>query len=158
MPSTRPSAIQSAWIADSEVRSVAICRCSENPRWLRMDCTPVMNFAKKTSSPTTSSGRASTRPIACGLRPRSVFAAWLGRQRSSSAICRMRARVASDTPRLPLIASETAPLVTPARSAMWAIVTRPGAGGGDGVDSSATASSLRAVSHTLLGGLDRPDG
>src|SRR5262245_36502283 len=69
-------------------------------------------------------GRLSVRPTAAALAPDRARAALFGLKPISRAIAMIRCRVASDTPGWPFRAYDTAPLDTPARSAMSAIVGR----------------------------------
>src|SRR4029450_4808266 len=69
-------------------------------------------------------GRLKVSPTAFALALDSARAALLGLKPISRAIATIRCRVASDTPGWPLRAYETAPLETPARWAMSAIVGR----------------------------------
>ncbi|GHH17708.1 hypothetical protein GCM10018780_61460 [Streptomyces lanatus] len=71
-----------------------------------------------------SAGRASTKPTVAAPSPDSARAAVLGRQPSSSATCRTRSRVSSETPGRPFNAKETALWETPACRAMSFIVGR----------------------------------
>ena len=90
-----------------------------------LDSTPAMNAAKNGSEASSRAGRATTSPIAYARRAGSARARRFGRHPSSSAAPRMRWRVAGETPGRPFNAKDTAPLLTPARSATSAIVGRP---------------------------------
>ena len=90
----------------------------------RQASTPAMNSMKNGSSASVEAGRARISPQASAREAESERAARLGYQPSSSAIARIRSRVSSETPGRPLRAYETAPLETPARSAMSLIVVR----------------------------------
>src|SRR5690349_11934111 len=76
------------------------------------------------SMPRIRAGRHRVRPTALARAPERARAALLALNPISSAIERMRLRVASETPGWPLRAYDTAPLDTPARRAMSAIVGR----------------------------------
>src|SRR3954452_21941486 len=76
------------------------------------------------SMPRIRAGRQRVRPTARALAPDRARAALFGLKPISSAIAMMRCRVASDTPGCPFSAYDTAPLDTPARRAMSAIVVR----------------------------------
>src|SRR5690242_11871725 len=76
------------------------------------------------SMPRMRAGRHRVRPTARALAPDRARAALFGLNPISCAMATMRCRVASETPGCPLSAYETAPLDTPARRAMSAIVGR----------------------------------
>ena len=67
-------------------------------------------------------GRATTRPSAKARDTDKERARWLGCQPSSAAADRMRSRVGGLTPGRPLTATETDPLLTPARRATSTMV------------------------------------
>ena len=81
-----------------------------------------MNSMKNGSSAIVAAGRARMRPQASAREAERARAARFGYQPSSSAMARIRSRVSSETPGRPLSAYDTAPLDTPARSAMSLIV------------------------------------
>ena len=83
-----------------------------------------MNSMKNGSSAIVLAGRARISPQASAREAERARAARFGYQPSSSAIARIRSRVSSETPGRPFSAYETAPLETPARSAMSLIVVR----------------------------------
>src|SRR4051812_47202274 len=76
------------------------------------------------SMPRIRAGRHRVRPTARALAPERARAALLGLNPISCAIATIRCRVASETPGCPFSAYDTAPLDTPARRAMSAIVGR----------------------------------
>src|ERR1022692_4337182 len=86
-----------------------------------------------------------TSPHAPALAADSARAALLGYQPSSSATARMRRRVASASPGRLFSAKDTAPLETPARRAISAMVTRL-----VGIRASGTAHTLIRYSPTLV--------
>ncbi len=85
---------------------------------------PLISSMKNGSTPRKRAGRHRASPTVLALAPFSARAALLGRQPISSAMARMRARVDAETPGWPFRAYDTAPLETPARLAMSAIVGR----------------------------------
>src|SRR5664279_227670 len=89
----------------------------------RADSTPAMNSMKNVSIARVFPGRARTRPHASARAAERERAARFGYHESSSAISRIRLRVLSESPGRSFSAYETAPLETPARSAMSLIVT-----------------------------------
>src|SRR5688572_9014567 len=103
---------------------------------------------KNGSTPSVRAGRQSARPTAWAAAPDSARAALLGLKPISSAMARMRRRVASDTPGWPLSAYDTAPLDTPARRATSAIVGR--FTGAAPIPWSVLVGSVREVAVTVL--------
>ena len=85
---------------------------------------PERKRTKNASSSRCAGSRASTRPIARARASVSARAVALGRQPSSWAAARIRARVSGATPGRSLTAKETAAGETPARRATSAIVGR----------------------------------
>ena len=86
--------------------------------------TPARKRRKNGSTSSVSTWRASSRPIAPARARLSARAGALGLQPSSAAASRIRARVASPTPRRPFMANETAAEDTPARRATSSMVGR----------------------------------
>ncbi len=124
MPSTRCSDDQRRYTSSSASVSSTISSCSEIECADSPDCRPDTICPKNGSMPSVRAGRAMTRPIESARDWPSARAALCGRHCICSAIARIRARVCSLTPGRPFSANETAPLETPARSAMSAIVGR----------------------------------
>ena len=85
---------------------------------------PAMSCMNHGSIPSMFGGRSMIRPNAPARPSESARAALLGWKPISSAMARMRSRVAAETPGWPLSANDTAALVTPARRAMSAMVGR----------------------------------
>src|SRR3954470_6319781 len=95
---------------------------------------PERKRTKNASSSSSAGSRASTRPIARVRASVSARALADGRQPSSRAASRMRARVSWETPGRSLTANDTAAAETPARRATSAIVGRRRGGSGVGDD------------------------
>ena len=112
---------------------------------------PERKRTKNASVSSSAGSRASTRPTARARASVSARACALGRQPSSSAARRIRARVSSPTPGRSLTANETAAGETPARRATSSIVGRL-----RGVESTAidrvTSRRLKLKRFSLSGG------
>ena len=123
-PSTRRSPHQRRYTSTSCSGVATTCSVRAYDRAASSASKPLIRPMKNGSMPRMRAGRHRVRPTALALAPESARAALLGLKPISRAMATIRCRVASDTPGWPLRAYDTAPLETPARWAMSAIVGR----------------------------------